>query len=252
MAEEVEAEIEEEEEECPKCPPVGAPAWMATFADMATLLMAFFVLILSFAEFNVPKFKQISGSLKNAAGLSHASNQAIRIDETGGVILNSTGSAGNPSYAFFADFDTGLFMQSAANIGVSLAGTEEFRFASGGSFHADADVVAFSNTVSSDFRLKENIEPLTDNLQKVLRLKPSSYNWKIRDKQEDVGFIAQDVEQIIPMVVKENTSIGTTKDFLGSETHKTVDYAKMVTYLVGAIQEQQEQIDKLKKKLEEL
>ena len=60
---------EEEEQECPKCPPVGAPAWMATFADMATLLMAFFVLILSFAEFNVPKFKQISGSLKNAFGV---------------------------------------------------------------------------------------------------------------------------------------------------------------------------------------
>jgi chemotaxis protein MotB len=70
MAEQDEKEvIEEEEEECPKCPPVGAPAWMATFADMATLLMAFFVLILSFAEFNVPKFKQISGSLKNAFGV---------------------------------------------------------------------------------------------------------------------------------------------------------------------------------------
>jgi chemotaxis protein MotB len=71
MAEAAEAEIEEEQEdeECPKCPPVGAPAWMATFADMATLLMAFFVLILSFAEFNVPKFKQISGSLKNAFGV---------------------------------------------------------------------------------------------------------------------------------------------------------------------------------------
>ena len=69
MAEEEVEEIEEEEEECPKCPPVGAPAWMATFADMATLLMAFFVLILSFAEFNVPKFKQISGSLKNAFGV---------------------------------------------------------------------------------------------------------------------------------------------------------------------------------------
>jgi chemotaxis protein MotB len=66
------AEVEEEEggdEDCPKCPPVGAPAWMATFADMATLLMAFFVLILSFAEFNTPKFKQISGSLKNAFGV---------------------------------------------------------------------------------------------------------------------------------------------------------------------------------------
>ena len=70
MAEaQVEGREEEEEEECPKCPPAGAPAWMATFADMATLLMAFFVLILSFAEFNVPKFKQISGSLKNAFGI---------------------------------------------------------------------------------------------------------------------------------------------------------------------------------------
>ena len=60
---------EEEEHECPECPPKGAPAWKATFADMATLLMAFFVLILSFAEFNVPKFKQISGSMKNAFGI---------------------------------------------------------------------------------------------------------------------------------------------------------------------------------------
>ena len=70
MAEAEEQEVvEEEDEECPKCPPVGAPAWMATFADMATLLIAFFVLILSFAEFNVPKFKQISGSMRNAFGV---------------------------------------------------------------------------------------------------------------------------------------------------------------------------------------
>lgn len=68
MAEAVEAE-EEQDEECPKCPPVGAPAWMATFADLATLLMAFFVLLLSFAEMNVPKFKQISGSLKDSFGV---------------------------------------------------------------------------------------------------------------------------------------------------------------------------------------
>jgi flagellar motor protein MotB len=45
---------------------------MATFADMATLLMAFFVLILSFAEFNVPKFKQISGSLREAFGVAES------------------------------------------------------------------------------------------------------------------------------------------------------------------------------------
>lgn len=62
--------IEEiEEDDCPKCPPVGAPAWMATFADIATLLMAFFVLILSFAEFNQPKFKMVAGSLKHSFGV---------------------------------------------------------------------------------------------------------------------------------------------------------------------------------------
>ena len=69
MPEAIEVVEEEDEEECPKCPPVGAPAWMATFADLATLLMAFFVLILSFAEMNVPKFKQISGSLKDSIGV---------------------------------------------------------------------------------------------------------------------------------------------------------------------------------------
>ena len=70
MADE-EATVEEEELECEECEECvkGAPAWMSTFADMATLLMAFFVLILSFAEFNVPKFKQISGSLKNSFGV---------------------------------------------------------------------------------------------------------------------------------------------------------------------------------------
>jgi len=53
---------------CPPCKS-GAPAWMATFADMATLLMAFFVLLLSFAEMNVPKYKQIAGSMKAAFGV---------------------------------------------------------------------------------------------------------------------------------------------------------------------------------------
>ena len=60
---------EEPEDDCPKCAGGGAPAWMATFADMATLLMAFFVLLLSFAETEVPKFKQVAGSLKQAFGI---------------------------------------------------------------------------------------------------------------------------------------------------------------------------------------
>ncbi len=54
--------------DCPDCPS-GSPPWMATFADMATLLMAFFVLLLSFANVNVPKFEQVSGSLAVAFGV---------------------------------------------------------------------------------------------------------------------------------------------------------------------------------------
>lgn len=56
------------EEECPPCK-TGAPGWMATFADMATLLMAFFVLILSFSDTELPKFEQINGSIKAAFGI---------------------------------------------------------------------------------------------------------------------------------------------------------------------------------------
>jgi chemotaxis protein MotB len=62
------ASAEAAPEECAPCKG-GAPAWMATFADMATLLMAFFVLILSFAHVNVPKFKNVSGSMQMAFGV---------------------------------------------------------------------------------------------------------------------------------------------------------------------------------------
>lgn len=65
---EEEEEEEEAGEDCPACNK-GAPAWMATFADMATLLMAFFVLILSFAQVNVPKYKEVAGSMRSAFGV---------------------------------------------------------------------------------------------------------------------------------------------------------------------------------------
>lgn len=60
----------EQQEKC-KCPPPGLPAWVMTFADLMTLLMCFFVLLLSFSEMDVLKFKQIAGSMKFALGVQN-------------------------------------------------------------------------------------------------------------------------------------------------------------------------------------
>ncbi len=55
--------------DCPKCPPAGAPLWLATFADLMSLLMCFFVLLLSFATMDAKKFKKMAGSMDNAFGV---------------------------------------------------------------------------------------------------------------------------------------------------------------------------------------
>jgi len=51
--------------------PAGLPAWLATFADLMSLLMCFFVLLLSFSEMDVQKYKQVAGSMKNAFGVQN-------------------------------------------------------------------------------------------------------------------------------------------------------------------------------------
>ncbi|GAA4500840.1 flagellar motor protein MotB [Pseudaeromonas paramecii] len=53
------------------CPPPGLPAYMGTFADLMTLLMCFFVLLLSFSEMDVLKYKQVAGSMLNAFGVQN-------------------------------------------------------------------------------------------------------------------------------------------------------------------------------------
>lgn len=59
--------MEDLEEAPPK--PAGAPKWMVTFADLSTLLLCFFVLLLSFSEMDVAKFKQLAGSMREAFGV---------------------------------------------------------------------------------------------------------------------------------------------------------------------------------------
>ena len=54
--------------ECDACP-IGVPVWMATFSDMAILLMAFFVLLLSMVQFDIQSFQKLSGSMRLAFGV---------------------------------------------------------------------------------------------------------------------------------------------------------------------------------------
>ena len=61
---------DEEETKCPPCP-AGLPGWLATFGDLMSLLMCFFVLLLSFSEMDVLKFKQLAGSMREAFGVQN-------------------------------------------------------------------------------------------------------------------------------------------------------------------------------------
>ena len=76
--------IDEDEEEEHKCPPVGSPIWMATFADMICILVAIFVLILTFADFDVPKFKQLTGSLRMSFGVQR---EAVVLEQPKGTTV---------------------------------------------------------------------------------------------------------------------------------------------------------------------
>jgi hypothetical protein len=118
--------------------------------------------------------------------------------------------------------------------------------ADGGTFHANNDVIAFSSTVSSDKKLKTNIENINYGLSDVLKLNGRQFDWKRKDRGHDIGFIAQEVEEVIPELVKEVDGLN------GEDSFKTVDYAKTTAVLVEAIKEQQKQIEDLKSEIKEL
>ena len=114
-----------------------------------------------------------------------------------------------------------------------------------GDFHADEDVIAFSSSVGSDKKFKKNIKDTSYGLSDVMKMRAVEYDWiEKRKGKHDIGVIAQEIEEIIPEVVQDVKSIG------GSEgTHKVVDYGKLASVLIKAIQEQQQQINELKEKL---
>ncbi|MFT5812209.1 MAG: chemotaxis protein MotB [Rubritalea sp.] len=82
-----------EECECPPCEE-GLPPWLSTFADLMTLLMCFFVLLLSFAEMDALKYRQVAGAMKNAFGVQR-DIKAIEIPKGTNVVAQQY-SPGKP------------------------------------------------------------------------------------------------------------------------------------------------------------
>ena len=72
----------------------GVPAWVMTFADLMTLLMCFFVLLLAFSEMDVAKFKQLSGSMKEAFGVQ--AEVEVRTIPKGTSVVAKEFSPGSP------------------------------------------------------------------------------------------------------------------------------------------------------------
>lgn len=86
--------MSDEEQQCEECVP-GLPAWMGTFADLMSLLMCFFVLLLSFAEMDVLKFKRLAGSMRNAFGVQDQVN--VNAIPKGTSIIAQEFSPGKPT-----------------------------------------------------------------------------------------------------------------------------------------------------------
>jgi hypothetical protein len=113
--------------------------------------------------------------------------------------------------------------------------------------YVNGDITANSVAGTSDIRFKTNIHTVTNALDKVKSLRGVYFNWNQKafpekefGSQDELGFIAQEVEKVVPEIV--------TKDKTKDE-YRSVKYDKLVALLVEAIKEQQKQIDSLKLKV---
>jgi hypothetical protein len=132
-------------------------------------------------------------------------------------------------------------------------GTERMRITSAGNvgigttapdykLRVEGTVAAYSWVTLSDISLKKDIQPLNYGiLDKVLKLNPVSFYWKDEnmDKEKHFGFIAQEVEEVLPELVRQD-----------SQGKKILNYNELVPYLVRAIQEQQKEIEELKAQIQ--
>tara|TARA_A100001391_G_scaffold72636_1_gene46457 strand:+ start:175 stop:1092 length:918 start_codon:yes stop_codon:yes gene_type:complete len=94
----------------------------------------------------------------------------------------------------------------------------------------------------SSKRYKKDVEPLESAINTISKLQGVSYNWKDTGKK-DFGFIAEDVGKVIPEIVEWSAD---------PQYANTMDYTRIISFLVEAVKEQQNKIDLLAKKLDNL
>jgi hypothetical protein len=188
----------------------------------------------------------------------------MRIDSSGNVLVGGTGlaSAGN-SYVTLRGGDNNSI--ETFRIGTGIRTHLAFFNGTIGSASSVGTIqTSGSNTsynTSSDYRLKENIAPMTGALAKVALLKPCTFVWK-RDSVASQGFIAHELAEVMPDCVsgeKDAVEIVDIKDEEGNvisqETkpvYQGIDTSFLVATLTAAIQEQQAIITDLKSRIETL
>jgi len=138
-----------------------------------------------------------------------------------------------------------------ARIDFFVNGGNEMRLEADGDLHVDGDVIAFSTTVS-DARLKEDVSTIESASEKVSRLRGVEYTWRkgSRKGEREIGLIAQEVEAVIPEIVREKELplLGDGLDD-SATSYKTVDYEKIVALLIESNKELQARIEELEKKI---
>ena len=176
--------------------------------------------------------------------------ERMRITSSGDVCVNTTS---NPTVSAAKLIIVGAVNTNAIVQQVpSSSGNFFFQ-----SFYAASTEVGFirsSNgttinySSASDYRLKENIAPMTGALDTVAKLKPVTYTWK-QDGSDGQGFIAHELAEVVPdAVVGEKDAV----DAKGKPQYQGVDTSFLVATLTAAIQEQQTIINDLKARVETL